>query len=265
MADLWQIWQTTEEKIDTRLKAEGKQLDTISYMTNAQGASTPSKTEYRMSLPETEINAILIVIAGSESVTTVLTGTIKQLLRNHDKLKNLTHEIRSTFPDEGNINGVSLSRLPYLNAVLHEGLRLCPTIPDGMTRQVPKRGAVVTGRSLPEGTVVSIPQWATYQSAGNFASPTTFAPERWLEDSNTAAYKADREDMFWPFSLGAHICPRKGLAYLKMRLILARLVWNLDLERPSSTSLPQWEKQKIFWFWEKQATNVKISRANESQ
>jgi len=47
-----------------------------------------------------------------------------------------------------------------------------------------------------------------------------------------------------------------------MRYILARLVWHFDLERPPGVDPPQWAKQSIYWFWEKQATHVQIRHAN---
>jgi len=264
MADLMQIWKTTEDKIAQRLEAGSKTLDMISYMTKTQespsSSPTPEHTD-KMSLPEIEINGMLVVVAGSESVTTVLTGITNYLIRDKTKLGALVHEIRSTFRQEQDINGTSLSRLPYLNAVLNEGLRLCPTIPDGMRRQVPKGGASVAGHFLPEDTVVSIPQWSAYQSAMNFTLPKAFAPERWLEDSVRHSYSHDRKDAFQPFSLGPHNCPGRSLAFLEMRYILAKLVWHFDLEQAPGITPPEWAKQSIYWFWEKQATYVQISRA----
>ena len=259
MADLMHIWKTTEDKIAQRLqKGNNDRADMISYMDKTQESSS---TQIRqMSLPEIEINAMLIVVGGSESVTTALTGTINYLLREPSKLEVLTNEVRSAFPDEEKINSAALTRLPYLNAVLQEGLRLCPTIPDGMRRQVPKGGAVVAGHFLPEDTVVSIPQWAAYQSEANFSFPTSFLPERWLQ--KTGDRPSDRKEVFQPFSLGPHNCPGRELAWMELRMILAKLVWHYDLTQPKGMVLPEWGRQKIYWFWEKQATYVNISPAH---
>ncbi|KAL8819036.1 MAG: hypothetical protein Q9191_007818 [Dirinaria sp. TL-2023a] len=262
MADLMQIWTTTERKITQRLKSGSERQDMISYMAESHGSSPMLHgSNDKMSLPEVEINAMLIVVAGSESVTTVLTGVTNYLLQDQIRLDSLVREIRSTFRNEEDINRAAVGRLPYLNAALSEGLRLCPTIPDGMRRQVPKGGAVVAGHFLPEDTVVSIPRWSTYQSAGNFARPQTFAPERWLENDVDAVYRNDRKEALQPFSLGAHNCPGRGIAYLEMRLILARLLWNFDLERVPGMDPPRWGKQNIYWFWEKRATYARIRRA----
>ncbi|KAL2038432.1 hypothetical protein N7G274_008771 [Stereocaulon virgatum] len=172
MADLWMIWKTTENKISERLTRSKGRKDVMSYMIAANKASS----EYYMSRDEMEINAMLLVIAGSESVTTALLGATHYLLREPAKLQILVREIRSTYPEEDDITGISLNSLPYLNAVLQEALRLCPTIPDGMRREIPKGGAAVAGHFLPEGTVVSIPQWATYQSPRNYYKPAFFYP-----------------------------------------------------------------------------------------
>lgn len=263
MADLMQIWKTTEEKIAQRLELGPSHQDMISHMLKTSKQS--SSKDVQMSLPEVEINPMLIVVAGSESVTTVLTGITNYLLRDPDKLQLLVHEIRSTFKSNEDITGRSISRLSYLNAVLHEGLRLCPTIPDGMRREVPKGGAIVAGHFLPPGTVVSVPQWSSYQATTNFHAPSFFVPERWLEGSANSQYSKDRKDVFQPFSLGPHNCPGRSLAYLEMRLILAKIIWNFDLSMPKGVAFPRWETQKIYWFWDKQATYARISYAGKDR
>lgn len=69
---------------------------------------------------EMEVNAMLIVAAGSESLTTVLVGVISYLLRNPDKMETLVTEIHVAFQSQEKIIGASLKHLPYLDAVLHE-------------------------------------------------------------------------------------------------------------------------------------------------
>lgn len=250
------MWKTTEEKVAQRLAMDTEGSDIISHIL----AANHSSSELVMSREEIEINAMLIVVAGSESVTTVLTGIVNHLLRNPDKLNVLVREIRASFQDEDQITGTSATYLPYLGAVLKEGLRLCPTIPDGMRRLIPKGGAGVAGHFLPEGVVVSIPQWAAYQSPSNFHSPASFVPERWLGGASkvSSPFSRDRKDVFNPFSMGPHNCPGRALAWLEMRLILARLLWNFDIQIPKGIALPVWGKQKIYWFWDKQAIKVSM-------
>ena len=258
LADLWMIWRVTEEKISQRLEVESSHPDVISYITAINNCSNLS-----MSRDEIEINSMALVVAGSESVTTALVGIINYLLREPEKLEKLNREIRTSIHEGEEVTAASLKKLPYLNAVLSEGLRLCPTIPDGMRRLVPKGGAAVAGEMLSEGTVVSIPQWACYQSTSNFYKPTEFHPERWLGQTvgGLAVFDKDRKDALNPFSLGAHNCPGRELAYLEMRLILTQLVCNFDMRMSPDRNLVRWAEQKIYWFWEKQPCYVMISKA----
>ena len=257
MADLWMIWKTTEEKISQRLAVRKDRKDVMSYMIDGSEADP----DHYMSREELEINSMLLVVAGSESVTTTLVGAIHWLVRSPAILQNLVREVRTVYPREEDITGASLSKLVYLNAIIQETLRLCPTIPDGMRRQIPAGGASVAGHFLPEGTVVSIPQWATYQSTTNFYMPQDFLPDRWLGGGSDASspYLNDRKDAFNPFSLGPHNCPGRALANLEIRLILAKLVWNFDMAIAQEKDLGKWEQQAIFWFWEKQPMNVSMS------
>ena len=261
LANLSKIWKTTEDNVTRRLRSDKEhRKDVISHIV----AANESASDLFMSRNEIEINAILMVIAGSESVTTALTGTTNYLARNAATFQALAQEIRSTFDAEEQITGASLVHLPYLNAVIHEGLRLCPTLPDGLRREVPKLGAIIAGIPVPGGTVVSIPQWASYQSSGNFHSPESFMPERWLVESPESEYKGihrqDRKDAFNPFSLGPHNCLGRNLAYLELRLILAKMVWNFDIGPPRTGKLPQWAEQDIYWFWDKQPTRVSLRK-----
>lgn len=48
-------------------------------------------------------------------------------------------------------------------------------------RVTPKGGAVLAGKHIPEGTIVSVPSWTQNISEENFRpEPCAFRPERWL-------------------------------------------------------------------------------------
>jgi cytochrome P450 len=256
LKDVMEMWKVMEQKVRERVERGGMERPDFVSIVLAAGKNG-GKGE-GMTQEEMEVNAMMIVAAGSESITTVLSGAINYLLRNPEKLATLTHEIRSTFQSEPQITGAALKSCTYLNAVLNEGMRLCPTIPDSMRRLVPAGGAVVCGQALPADTVVSIPPWASYRSPQNFGRPDEFLPERWLSPEKEG--KDDSKIAFNPFSLGPHNCPGQNLAWLELRLILARLVWRFDISIPPGVELPRWEEQGIWWFWDKMPTLVSFSQ-----
>jgi cytochrome P450 len=102
-----------------------------------------------LSLPELEATSAIIILAGSESTSTMLTGTTNLLVRNPSKLAKLVNEIRTAFPKESDIKLDPLEQLPYLQAVFREGFRLLPPVPTQIPRIVPSEGDVVCGHVLP--------------------------------------------------------------------------------------------------------------------
>lgn len=90
-------------------------------------------------------------MAGSETTSTLLSGTTFWLLRTPEVYQRLKHEIRTSFTSEEEIDMISVSKLKYLIAVLTEGLRIYPPSPSGLGRLTPANGALVEGYFMPEG------------------------------------------------------------------------------------------------------------------
>lgn len=102
--------------------------------------------EARMGEITTTLNTL--VIAGSETTATVLTGTVNHLCQNPDILRELVKEIRS-FKSEPDMTPTALKQLPFLSAVLKEGLRMCHPICIGLARTVPPEGANINHHWVP--------------------------------------------------------------------------------------------------------------------
>ena len=121
-------------------------------------------------------------------------------------MEKLHREIQRTFDDPKEVTIASTMKLPYLNAVIEESLRIYPPAALSLTRIVPHGGATICGNHIPAGTGVGVTSWAATHSPKNFALPEEFAPERWLDDPRFA--KDDRQAS-QPFSMGARNCVGK--------------------------------------------------------
>ncbi|KAE8452791.1 hypothetical protein EG329_013063 [Mollisiaceae sp. DMI_Dod_QoI] len=256
LAGLKLVLDTSEQNVKARLARKSDRPDMMSYILS-HNESSPST---RMTEDEMIANSMAVIVGGSETLTAALAGTINALLTHINERETLVKEIRSSFQTEEEISGQSTRSLPYLTAVLQEGLRLFPPIPDNMHRSVPKGGAVIAGHTLPEGVVVGIPCYSTFRSRTNFSRPDEFLPERWLPE-HQGEFRGDRKDAYNPFSLGVHGCIGQQLAWMELRVILARLVWNFDFEIPEGKKPLIWTSQKIFWAWEKEGVDVRLSLA----
>jgi hypothetical protein len=92
----------------------------------------------------------ILIVAGSETVATLLSGVTYYVLTCPDAFQKLTEEVRSAFKSEDEINIVSVNRLTYMLACLDEALRMYHPVANGLPRVVPKGGANIIGRYVPE-------------------------------------------------------------------------------------------------------------------
>lgn len=92
-----------------------------------------------------------IIVGGSETSATTLTGIFNHLSRRPEITARLSKEIRDRFKEERDIVIDAIHDLPYLQAVLDEGLRMCNPIPGGLPREVPEGGDTYAGVFLPGG------------------------------------------------------------------------------------------------------------------
>lgn len=116
-------------------------------------------------------------------------------------------------------------------------------------------GNIIAGRFVPPRTLVGISQKACFSSIENFRDPDKFAPERWLGDER---YKDDRKKALQAFSVGPRNCIGMNLAYAEMRIILARLLWNFDMELCEESK--DWvDGMKVFMIYQRKPLMVKLT------
>lgn len=144
-------YATALDKIHRRIERKTAPADFMTPMLNQD----PSFE--KMSLSEIESTTALLLLAGSETTGTTICGTLQSLIQNPIELKKLETEIRSTFREESEITLSALQTLPFLNAVLNEGLRLCNPVAGGILRIAPKNGDTVCGHFIPEGVSNNTP------------------------------------------------------------------------------------------------------------
>lgn len=170
-----------------------------------------------------------------------MSGIFFYLSRNPEAYSRLAKEIRTTFDSAQEIRqGPKLTGCKYLLAVIEETMRMSPstTLP-AWRQQDPASVAagepfIVDGHVIPPGTQVAVSQYALQHNEAYFPEPYKFTPERWLvapdgESSSAEAIQHMRR-AFAPFSLGSRGCAGKSMAYLEMRLAVARTLWYFDFE-----------------------------------
>ncbi|KAF2449553.1 cytochrome P450 [Karstenula rhodostoma CBS 690.94] len=228
--------QLTKEKTEKRVQ----QKDTITREDFFK--SILSKGDWTQG--KLEANAELLIIAGSETTATTLSGLAYFLSKYPHCMAELRKEIASAFSSYEEINGDATAKLPYLQAVIEEGLRMYPPVAFGLPRVSP--GEMVSGHYVPAGTLVSTQSWATKHDPRYWHDPDTFLPERWIGDGF-----GDQKKAFNPFSLGPRACLGINLAYLELRIILAKLVWAYEEWELVDKDIDWVQDNKMFLLWKK--------------
>ncbi|KAH6640147.1 cytochrome P450 [Chaetomium tenue] len=243
------------KRITERLALDTDRADFVQAMTTAK-----SEDGTILTMEEVTSNARMLVLAGSETTATALSGAAFFLATHPEVQKRLAEEVRSSFTTEEEIDLLSVNQanLRYMLAVLDESMRLFPPVPNALPRACQPGGDVICGYQVPEGTGLDILPWAMSYSTRNFTKPNEFLPDRWLEEDGLGQqFDQRRHGAFQPFSVGARNCIGKNLAYVEMRVILARLIWNYDLvlnDRMSERFLDC----KCFNLWIKKPLNVRL-------
>ncbi|KAM5343822.1 hypothetical protein ACJ41O_012359 [Fusarium nematophilum] len=248
----------SREKILKRINQGGSNphRDFLHYLMN-------QKDKENLNQEEIIVNGALFIIAGSETTGSFMTGLFNHLLRpeNREVLDRLTREIRGAFQRDKDISYERLAKLPWLTAVLEEGLRIFPSAPIGFTRTVPASGDTVDGNFLPGETTVSTCMWAATHAEDNFQDPYEFLPERWLDKENTT----DKLGASNAFSLGPRGCIGRNLSYMEQRLITAKLLWHNDVAMTGDETWSLWdpkndhENMQVFTNWMKAPLTVRLT------
>lgn len=141
-------------------------------------------------------NGHALLLGGSETTATLLSGITYLLLTNQSALKQLSREVRSSFKDEDEITITSVGTLTYMVACLNEAMRIYPPVATGLPRKVPKGGALIGDAFVPEDV------------SGLFfvllsLSTTTFSKQK-LDMANTVDHR--RNVSLGPLPFGDQFC-----------------------------------------------------------
>jgi hypothetical protein len=168
------------------------------------------------------------LLAGIDTTSDSLMFLIWALSRSQNLKyqKILRIEVDSIDPSDLDKNGIpsleACDKLPYMDAIIKETLRLYAPLPASEPRSFPTL-SVVDGYELPARTVVSMSPFSLHRNSRVFKDPLVFNPERWMDnDSDLTELKR----WFWAFSSGGRMCIGMHLAMAEMTALVASIYRN---------------------------------------
>lgn len=213
-----------QEVIDRRRRTPSDKKDLL----NAMLLGKDPKTGERLSDESIMDNMITFLIAGHETTSGLLSFATYYLLKNPETLQRAQQEVDDVI-GRNSIKLEHMSKLPYIEAVLRETLRLSPTAPAFSVR--PKPGTtepiIIGGEYVvpPDTVLVCWLSRAQRDPAIYGADSYEFKPERMMGE-NFAKIAAGA----WkPFGNGARGCIGRPFAWQEATLALAIILQNFNL------------------------------------
>lgn len=160
--------------------------------------------------------------AGSDTSAAAIRAILLYILTNSHVQSTLLEEIRNASISNP-ITDAEARKLPYLQAVIKEGLRIYPPATGLMSKEVPAGGDTVSGFYVPEGTGIG---WSTFGMMRNVKiwgnDADIFRPERWFEGTLEEIRKKEIY-IELIFGYGKYQCLGKNIASLELNKVFVEV------------------------------------------
>ncbi|GKT61678.1 cytochrome P450 [Colletotrichum tofieldiae] len=158
-----------------------------------------------------------MIIGGSDTTSITLTYLVWAVLKRPDLRVGLEEEVSGLEPS---FNDAALEKLPLLNAVIDETLRLYGAVSGQLSRTVPANGATLGGYFVPGGITVETQAYTLHRDPDAWPDPLRFDETRFLDPSKLTQ---KQKLLFSPWGAGSRICLGVELAKMELRLGVAVL------------------------------------------
>ena len=175
------------------------------------------------SLPRLVWEAQSLVGAGTLTSTHMLAITTYHILANPPAFNTLMKELEEAIPDPATPCSLqNLEQLPYLGAVINEGLRVSYGSIHRLQRVHPDNALTFRDWTIPPGTPVGMDSLHMHSDPAIFPEPRNFDPARFLGPE-----KEMRQKHLFNFGRGTRQCVGMNLALAEIHMTLATVFRRL--------------------------------------
>uniref|UniRef100_A0A803LW80 Cytochrome P450 n=1 Tax=Chenopodium quinoa TaxID=63459 RepID=A0A803LW80_CHEQI len=221
-----------DEIVDMRLKSRKDQVQRLGLYNDLLDVIFDVMEEQRDNISQDQLHHLLLDLlgAGKDTTSKTMEWAMAELLRNPIILRKLQEEIDGVMGKDNSTTILEshISKLPYLQAIVKETLRLHPSAPLLLPRKVEK-DVEIDGFQLSKGAMLIINAWAIGRDPKTWFDPDSFIPDRFL--GSEVSMQSQFNKLF-TFGGGKKICPGISLATNMISLVLGNLIksydWKLD-------------------------------------
>lgn len=208
----------------------------------------PMDDEQKHMIDRTNIKAIIIDMIAAALDTSVATieWSLSELLKNPSSMKRLQHELENMVGMNKHVEETDLAKMPYLDNVVKETLRLYPVGPLLVPHES-LQDVVVDGYYIKKKTRVIVNAWAIGRDPKVWSdNAEMFCPERFELDGNNVVDIKGRDFRLLPFGSGRRGCAGIQLGLTSVKLVLAQLVHCFNWELPKGMLVDELDMSEKF-------------------
>ncbi|WCJ41733.1 cytochrome P450 family 83 subfamily B polypeptide 1 [Euphorbia peplus] len=168
-----------------------------------------------------------IFVGGTDS-SVAMVWAMTFLMKNPTSMKKVQDEVRKLVGNKGFVDEDDIQQLPYLKAVIKETMRLQPTLPLLVPRQV-SANCILEGYDIKEKTIIYVNAYAIGRDPQIWENPEEFYPERFI--GSCIDLKGQDYELI-PFGGGRRRCAGMFIALYTIELALANLLYKFDWKMP---------------------------------
>ncbi|KAF8081729.1 hypothetical protein N665_0869s0011 [Sinapis alba] len=201
----------------------------VSLMDVLLEAKGDEKAEYKITRDHIKALFVELFLGGTDTSKQTIQWTMAEIINNPSSMEKMREEIDSVVGKSRLIQETDLPNLPYLQAVVKEGLRLYPPVPVFGRRL--QEGCMMGGFYVSEKTTLVVNGYAVMRDSDYWEYPDDFKPERFLASSRSEEQEdATKEKVlkYLPFGSGRRGCPGTNLAYIFLGTAIGMMIQCFD-------------------------------------
>ncbi|XP_074347413.1 cytochrome P450 716B1-like [Apium graveolens] len=210
-----------EKRIDLELKGASSNQDLITSLLSVRDENN------KEILSEDEIvhNVVLIMVAGHDTSSVVITFIVRLLATNKTVYKAVLQEQEDVTKDKPSgelLTWNDLAKMKYTWRVAMEVLRMIPPVFGSFRKAL--KDIEYGGYLIPKGWQIFWATSMTHMDSNIFKEPTKFEPSRFENQTSIPPY------CYIPFGGGARVCPGNEFARIEILVAIHCLVTGYTWE-----------------------------------
>ncbi|XP_077356244.1 cytochrome P450 17A2 [Festucalex cinctus] len=210
--------------------SEGDPRDLLDALLKGQGSPGPDGAAI------TDDHVLMTVAeafgAGVETTSTTLLWILAYLLHHPEVQERAQKELDEEVSERA-VRAADRGRLPYLDSIINEGMRIRPVSPV-LIPHTAMTDSSIGRHAIRRGTRVLVNMWAIHHHPDHWEQPDLFKPDRFLDDQGRRVTPS----CFLPFGAGPRICVGESLARMELFLFLSSMLQRMSFTLPDGDSPP---------------------------